>query len=246
MNQVNNNIKKERIHSLYTEVYEIESKSQSKRIIELHKQNKGCVVNLGITDPKRTQYLFVLYNPGGDVRIYNYNQKQDTINASVVEHISNYWCMQDYLNRNERLARGIKVFIKTFAKKSKIDYQECVNDFGQVNTSFYPSPSAQEKDLDAVDYYIETEESFGVLKKELELKNLRSLIFSGPSFDYFFHKIYKPGAEIEFHRHSKDVRRAFTTILFNNKEVLCVFIKHLSYVNDPTAVAEAFYRLLYN
>lgn len=233
-----------RVYALYGMAYEVECNSQSGRMIELHERGKGCRVYLGVTNPTKTKDVFVLYSPAGEPRTYDQENRKNATETSARGHVNNYLSMADYLQRDERLARNIKKFIEVYADRSGIRYDECVNEFGQVNISFYPSPGVQTKDLSEVDYYIETEESYVVLKEELDLKYLRSLIFSGPSFDYFFRKIYMLGARVLFDRKTTGIKEAFRTKIFNGTDVLCVFIKHLSYINDPTKVAEGFWKLL--
>lgn len=232
------------IHDLYHDAYEIEAGSQSPRILKLHDQGRGCKVRLGVTTPEQTKHIFVLYNPGGEVKTYNLPDRQDAIASSILEHETKYPFMKNYVVCDEKLARNLKKFIEVYAVKADTDFNGCVNDFGQVNTSFYPSPGL--KGLPDLDYYLEIQESFSVMQDELNCKNLSSLIFSGPTIDYFFHKLYKTGAKIRIHKHSKEIKYAFTTELTNGKKALCIFIKHLSYINDPTIIAGSFNELLQN
>jgi hypothetical protein len=232
------------IHDLYHDAYEIEAGSQSPRIQKLHDRGEGCKVSLGVTVPEQTKHIFVLYNPGGEVNTYKLSDRQKTIAGSIQEHETKYASMKNYMACDEKLARNLRKFIEIYAAKTGKGFDECVNDFGQVNTSFYPSPRM--KELPDLDYYLEVQESFSVMQDELNCKNLRSLIFSGPTIDYFFHKLYKPGAKIKNHKHLKEIKNAFTTVLANGKEVLCIFIKHLSYINNPTVIAGSFHELLQN
>ena len=150
------------IHDLYSDAYEIEAGSQSPRIQNLHDRGEGCKVSLGVTVPEQTKHIFVLYNPGGEVKTYNLSDRREAIAGSIQEHETKYASMKNYMACDEKLARNLRKFIEAYAVKAGADFTDCVNDFGQVNTSFYPSPRM--KDLPDLDCYLEAQESFSVMQ----------------------------------------------------------------------------------
>lgn len=224
---------------LYSEAIEIEGKSQSPRIKELRKKGKHCKISLGIVDFSKTKYLFVLANPGVDKKEmdeYEFEYKQD-VEKTVTEHRRKYNSMKTYIeicsqpgDDCERLACRLKKFITAFNDKIGVDTNE-FNEFGVINTSIFHSRTTKELQ-ESFALFVETAESFELIRENFFRPNLKMIVFSGVDPTYFFYRLYASGSKVTNLKKKIRIGRfhfdPFWITQRAKREVLCIFTVHLT------------------
>lgn len=207
-----------RYRRLYKQAASIRQASQSPRIRRIQQSGTTCDVCLGVTDPERTEYVFVGLNPGGNCTGGTLPQTEGN--------------MSDYVRQEYRYQQRVGNIIKAFAAGRSTEAAKLIPKFGAVNLSFYHGTIERES------FDIEIVESRPVLLEELALPRLKTLIFTGRDLErYFYLLLWQPGAAIvdlparkrEALRQADPEANAVRTTISTGQNVICVFTKHLSH-----------------
>ncbi len=204
----------------YHKAIDAEARSESPRIKLLHQQGKHCRVSLGVTDPDRTQHLFVSRNPGQDL----VQLDPQTILDSVEEGYD----MARYVACSFPHARNIKKLIRAFSNKKNLAFEEVVNSFGVTNLSFFHSSNTEAL---GESFGIEVLESIEIVLEEMAALPLVTLLLSGVSHELFALTLYRKGAPVEDPFSipgSRSWMYGFRTTIRTGQVVKCVFLTHLS------------------
>jgi hypothetical protein len=206
-----------RYEHLYMRAAEIGLASRSPRIQRIQQGGTTCDVCLGVTDPERTEYVFVGLNRGGKCT-----------GGVLPETELN---MVEYVAQPHRYQKRVGNIIEAFAAGRSTEVTRIMPLFGAVNLSFYHGA------IEHGSFDIEVVESLPVILEELALPRLKALIFTGRELErYFYLLLWKaasaivemPAGTVEGLRQADAAASAFRTTIATGQSVICVFTKHLS------------------
>lgn len=207
------------LKELYFEAIKIEENSNSPRIKMLHEENNHCLVSVGTYNPDTTEHMFIGLNPGGDPIITSHDLERYNMQPEA---------FFDYLKSDFKFAENMKILLDSYCKEKNIPLEEASKMFGTTNMSVFHSKSTDQEDKS---YNIEVLESKVILMKDFSIPKLKTLIFTGVSWQSFFYNLYKVGSSIEILDDIRDYKFWLIPIkatLINNRSYLCIFIPHLS------------------